>query len=463
MGSLLKIPTGVLLTPIGASLFTEDWETPDISSDPNGVDSSVNPTGWVRATQGFGANRMALDYGDTSGNWTTTATDKQAWNLSYTNSGITTAQGEIGTIDVNFVTYEVKIKYQYDLGVINYNGGSGTASGWYSFKLLAVDNGVYDRTDVRAGGLAVGTVLAETTGSVDNDGQFHEITLQYTTSPTVDASVVGQDLTLVILGGTSSAVVGDVNIGKSGRLIGSPPYTPKVVRSVVAWYDAMDSATITLGSQGVSNWSDKSGNENHLTQGTASNEPLYNASDSNLNDLPTVSGDNTLRTLVMSSEAEPVKRVYCVVYHADDGGNWTSHNSMFYSTDGNVRLTGRNGGSNVFDGSQDGKNFDYRESTGATTYRNGSTTNTNKEVNGLPIPGDIFVVTSPISHTKTWRLFGGAQSWTYWEGGIAEFIFTDGSEDLATQQKIEGYLAWKWRLVDSLDVSHPYKSILPTI
>ncbi len=48
-------------------------------------------------------------------------------------------------------------------------------------------------------------------------------------------------------------------------------------------------------------------------------------------------------------------------------------------------------------------------------------------------------------------------------GGVGEIIFTDGSEDLATQQKTEGYLAHKWGLEGKLPTGHPHKATPPGI
>ena len=47
------------------------------------------------------------------------------------------------------------------------------------------------------------------------------------------------------------------------------------------------------------------------------------------------------------------------------------------------------------------------------------------------------------------------------DGAVGEFVFTDGTEDLDTQQKLEGYLAWKWGLQGALPSDHLYKNAPP--
>jgi hypothetical protein len=46
---------------------------------------------------------------------------------------------------------------------------------------------------------------------------------------------------------------------------------------LVAWYDASDAASITEVAGAVSQWNDKSGNDDHLTQGTGAANPTYSA------------------------------------------------------------------------------------------------------------------------------------------------------------------------------------------
>jgi hypothetical protein len=49
------------------------------------------------------------------------------------------------------------------------------------------------------------------------------------------------------------------------------------------------------------------------------------------------------------------------------------------------------------------------------------------------------------------------------QGFYSEWIFTIGSEDLATEQKVDGYLAHKWGLSARLPESHPYKKTAPAV
>lgn len=48
------------------------------------------------------------------------------------------------------------------------------------------------------------------------------------------------------------------------------------------------------------------------------------------------------------------------------------------------------------------------------------------------------------------------------DGYIAETVILS-DVTLATRQKIEGYLAWKWGLEADLPADHPYKNLAPTL
>jgi hypothetical protein len=50
-----------------------------------------------------------------------------------------------------------------------------------------------------------------------------------------------------------------------------------------------------------------------------------------------------------------------------------------------------------------------------------------------------------------------------WDGPQAEHVFIAGDVSQSTVDKLEGYLAWKWRLESNLPANHPYKNSPPTV
>lgn len=239
------------------------------------------------------------------------------------------------------------------------------------------------------------------------------------------------------------------------------PWDPLVdaATNVIALYDASDVNSITESGGAVSQWDDKSGNGYHMKQSNSSLQPTYSASDPVLGGFPSISNVDAYKDLIMD-QTSTVQRVYFVAYYYDGVTNtWVSHDALFSTIDGSIRLTGRSSGNQVFDGNRTTQNFDYD----GTTFRNGSTNDTNAQSGGLPITNEMFVVTAASPQTGQWRLLGNSSSWSNWDGGLGELIFTDGTEGLDVQQKIEGYLAWKWGIEGRLPSYHPYKLAAPDV
>jgi hypothetical protein len=46
-------------------------------------------------------------------------------------------------------------------------------------------------------------------------------------------------------------------------------------------------------------------------------------------------------------------------------------------------------------------------------------------------------------------------------GNIAEIVIFNQAIPQSERQRVEGYLAWKWGLVNNLPAAHPYKKISP--
>lgn len=235
-------------------------------------------------------------------------------------------------------------------------------------------------------------------------------------------------------------------------------YTPEYLNKI-AWWDAADFSTFTLVGSLISQWRDKSIYLNHVNQTVNGSRPTYNASDAMFGGRPSVYSPNTWKFLTLASSLT-IRRMYFVTYFGTGLETiWPNHCAIVGSSDGSVRLTGRLNGTRVFDGGQDSKNFDYN----GFTYRNGSDTNTNWQLNGMPITAELFMVEALVPKTAVYRLIGNNQSFTWWNGGIGEMIFTNGSESYGERKKIEGYLAWKWGIDSKLPSNHPYKLYAPYV
>lgn len=89
---------------------------------------------------------------------------------------------------------------------------------------------------------------------------------------------------------------------------GVVPFTPASIANLKAWYDAADTATISLSGSAVTQWNDKSANAFNLTQGTSARRPQ--------------SGVNTLNSLnVITFDGNDVLQ-------AATAANWTFLNNL---------------------------------------------------------------------------------------------------------------------------------------
>ena len=67
-------------------------------------------------------------------------------------------------------------------------------------------------------------------------------------------------------------------------------FSPTDISGLQLWLDANDSETITLNGSTVSQWDDKSGNDYHVTQSTASYQPTYSTAQLNGKNVVTFDG-----------------------------------------------------------------------------------------------------------------------------------------------------------------------------
>jgi len=215
--------------------------------------------------------------------------------------------------------------------------------------------------------------------------------------------------------------------------------------SLALWLDAEDTASITLNGSTVSQWNDKSGNNNHASQATATLQPslsgkdiIFDGVDDGFNLTSQVLGEMYIYTVARGSGYLFADSFDRIVY--------TSTNLIYWS----------NGAGDIFTGNTvTGYNNTQTQIT-EEFYNNVDTATT--ALNGQNSLTGIFQPDFSISRIgRKWNAATGISSWN---GAINEIII---ATDNADRQKLEGYLAWKWGLEANLPSGHPYESAPPTI
>jgi hypothetical protein len=267
--------------------------------------------------------------------------------------------------------------------------------------------------------------------------------------------------------GLSGAGLGLTRIGRGivGGGGGNPPaWTPAQISSI-AWYDASDLSTITESGGKVSQLDDKSGNDRHLTQGNGSIQPTTGTQDINGNNLIHFINADVLTafglTGIVSTNGmsvvgivKPISDTYvlqefCNIQKADGSDIML------------LRRDGVNGISVNFTGDGGGTNFPRIKVTG-DDYTVGNpmimTHWYDNDQHYLLANGGPDTVFRDMPDNVTFEVesiyLGRKSNQTH--NGVGEIIIL-ADYDEGIRQKIEGYLAWKWDVVNLLPADHPYK------
>ena len=212
------------------------------------------------------------------------------------------------------------------------------------------------------------------------------------------------------------------------------------------WLDASDttSGNISHNSNAVSQWSDKSGKGNHATQSNSSYRPALN--NSVLNALPVIRFDGS--DDVMTLSGNHTFQTFFLVLNARDGNNFGAWDWP---------MGGWTGSSNkkhvIF------AKAGYNSIKGENASINGGTPNS-EFINFSPLLEHKIVkvsFNSPATRSD-WKIGDGDD---HWNGDIAEILAYSGTLSTFQIQKIEGYLAHKWGLTNSLPNNHPFKTYAP--
>ena len=238
-------------------------------------------------------------------------------------------------------------------------------------------------------------------------------------------------------------------------------WTPSLVSStMLLWLDASDRTTVITSGSNVTQWSDKSGAGNHMTQGVAANQPILCTS--------VLNGLNVINFGVssfMQNTGIAVPRAYTIFGVGYTNASYTvSIYNVF------TRMVSSIVDTVLFFGAFGNINADF---TGSTTWNDaaynypyvnvdswsikgmtntGAGTGQTSYVNGTP------QIAKTGNNVATTGLYLGCfNNVQFWNGPMAEILIYNGVLSTNDRQAVEGYLAWKWGLQSFLPSGHPYQ------
>lgn len=228
-------------------------------------------------------------------------------------------------------------------------------------------------------------------------------------------------------------------------LLDEQPFLPSLLAPTL-WLDAADTATITESSGSVSQWNDKSGNGNNVTQSTGSAQPTTGSNTLNGKNVVTFDGSDTLtlpsplftipngNSTVFSVSRQANVDAIDFIIGMDEGG--ADRYVLRYDV-GQASVSFRSRNNNVGSVTTSTDNRDYNV---IVAYRNGTE-------EGIAVNGGTFTTSS--SATSEDGIDGGnigSQAGTqfYLTGDIAEILLFNRS--LASNERIvvATYLKNKW-------------------
>ena len=218
--------------------------------------------------------------------------------------------------------------------------------------------------------------------------------------------------------------------------------------SPALWLDAADSSTIEENGGKVSQWDDKSGNNNHLSQSNSSYQPQYNPTQ--LNGQGGV--DFHQNKKLFSSDTPTIKYVITVI--EAQSATWSGYHAIL-----DARTVSKRIGGLMYNNTASW----YTDARPAKIWEDGNEL-TNYNLTSIDSPHvNAFVVADGRGTGNYTGLTVGSYDSTN-SGGSAtqyEIIALSSEPSPEERQKLEGYLAHKWGLTANLPEDHPYKETAP--
>ena len=232
------------------------------------------------------------------------------------------------------------------------------------------------------------------------------------------------------------------------------PWTPADITTSL-WLDAADASTITESGGAVSQWNDKSGNNNHAANSTPARQPTYIVSDPIAGNMPSIGSLSNNGSIGLLTPPISADIAFLISYYnSGTETTFNNYNTLFSGSGANgaYRVMG-NSGTDDFIGTSNFNN--------AGTYKNGATTSSSNTV--LPMPLTLWKFESSTNRTQSTAIgYNQLTASRGWIGAYSEVIFANGLTN-TEKELIEGYLAWKWGLEANLPASHPYSTAAPMV
>jgi hypothetical protein len=234
-------------------------------------------------------------------------------------------------------------------------------------------------------------------------------------------------------------------------------WTPANIRTSI-WLDAADISTITRNNNLVSQWDDKSGNNNNATESVSTKQPS----------LRTINGRNALDfdgtdDRMLFNDLSLYQKSMFLVLQSDSvtttqqliGGS-TLNNQFRRNTNASIAYASANPswGTSVFTTPINLGNiniFGFIGGDNLILSKDGTSSILGAYISGTN--GELFGQIAA-------RGGGAAEGGAFYDGAYGEIIIYNGI-DTDTIKKIEGYLAHKWGLTASLPAGHFYKTKAP--
>ena len=252
------------------------------------------------------------------------------------------------------------------------------------------------------------------------------------------------------------------------RMVGIPrpqQFLPTSIANIQMWMDGADPAgTGVVPSNGsvLSSWADKSG-KSYNASGVNSPTVVTNAVNSK--SVVSYNGSNYSFSIIAAGVFSTAMIIF-FVYKVNGAVTYTTPVTRGVFTNGspidqynNTRFLGGN--------SYNGYTSAYSHASATSTslftqiIQQSPSTTYNEYVNGSTT-SSLSVTGFSASDTASYVYIGTRDNkGTTFNGYMCELIVYNQMIGLTAQQKIEGYLAWKWGIQASLPAGHPYKSAAP--